>query len=39
MNGIAGRFEEVKESYNKTLNSEFLKNYVIELYKKTINYR
>ena len=36
---IDGRFEEVKKSYNKNLNSEFLKKYVVELYQKIINYR
>ena len=39
MTGIEGKFEEVKESYNKNLNSEFLKKYVVELYEKIINYR
>ncbi len=39
MNGIPGIFEEVKNSYNKALNSEFLKKYVIELFEKIKNYR
>jgi hypothetical protein len=38
--GIAGHIEkEVKESYNKTLNSEFLKKYVVILFEKIKNYR
>ncbi|EKT3958443.1 hypothetical protein NTJ28_002457 [Flavobacterium psychrophilum] len=38
--GIAGRLEKkVNESYNKTLNSEFLKKYVLILFEKIKNYR
>ena len=40
MHGIAGNIDkEVRESYNKTLNSEFLKKYVVELFEKIKNYR
>lgn len=40
VHGIAGRLEEkVNESYNKTLNSDFLKKFVVELYEKIKNYR
>ncbi len=38
--GIAGHIDkEVKESYNKSLNSEFLKKYVVILFEKIKNYR
>jgi hypothetical protein len=40
MHGIAGHIDkEVRESYNKTLNSEFLKKFVVELFEKIKNYR
>jgi len=40
MHGIAGHMDkEVRESYNKTLNSEFLKKIVVELFEKIKNYR
>jgi hypothetical protein len=40
MHGIAGHMDkEVRESYNKTLNSEFLKKFVVELFEKIKNYR
>ena len=40
MHGIAGHMgKEVRESYNKTLNSEFLKKFVVELFEKIKNYR
>lgn len=40
MSGIAGHIDkEVRESYNKTLNPEFLKKFVVELFEKIKNYR
>lgn len=40
IHGIAGHVDKkVKESYNKTLNSDFLKKYVAELFEKIKNYR
>jgi hypothetical protein len=40
MHGIAGHIDkEVRESYNKTLISEFLKKFVVELFEKIKNYR
>ncbi|POS00628.1 hypothetical protein Q361_1391 [Flavobacterium croceum DSM 17960] len=40
MHGIAGHIaDEVNESYSKTLNSEFLKKYVVELFTKIKNNR
>lgn len=40
MHGIAGHIDkEVRESYNKTLNSEFLKKFVVVLFEKIKNYR
>lgn len=40
MNGMFGKTdEEYRESFNKSLNSEFLEKYVVELFYKIKNYR
>ncbi len=40
MHGIAGHIDkEVRESYNKNLNSEFLKKFAVELFEEIKNYR
>lgn len=37
LHGIEGIFEETKAIYNKSLNSDFLQSYVLQLYKRLLN--
>lgn len=36
---ITGKFEEVRDSYSKTLNSKFIEKYVTDLFEKIKNYQ